>query len=77
MSNRSLIELNHDYCPRDDAGCLALGRALQAYLRCGDADLLPPGVRFRHYRHYSDPDPMAGRDQRRGADSEDHTPIIS
>ena len=61
MSNRSLIELNHDYCPHDDAGYLALGRALAAYMRGGDREELPNGVTFKHMRHHSNPDPMEGR----------------
>ena len=61
MSNRSLIEFNHDYCPRNDEECLALGRALRAYMRGADTDELPQGVVRKHYRHHSDPDPMEGR----------------
>lgn len=61
MSNRSLIEINHDYCPRDDAACLELGRALQAYMRAADVRELPAGVVRKHYRHHSEPDPMKGK----------------
>lgn len=61
MSNRTLIELNHDYCPRDEAEALALGLALQRYMRGADTAELPLGVLRKHYRHHSDPDPMAGR----------------
>lgn len=62
MSNRSLIEFNHDHCPRDDAACLALGRALQSYMRAADTRELPAGVTRKHYRHHSSPDPLAGRE---------------
>ena len=62
MSNRSLLEFNHDYCPRDEASCLALGMALQSYMRGADVDFLPPGVERKHYRHHSQPDPMEGRE---------------
>lgn len=59
MSNRSLLEFNHDYCPPDDdAACLALGRALRDYMRAADTDALPPGVVRKHYRHHSDPCPI-------------------
>lgn len=58
MSNRSLVELNHDYCPSDDAECLALGQALQAYMRAADPDELPVGVVRKHYRHHSEPCPI-------------------
>ena len=59
VSNRTLVELNHDYCPRDDAACLALGRALQAYMRAADRDELPQGVIWKYYRHHSEPCPVA------------------
>jgi len=58
MSNRSLLEFNHDYCPRDDAECLALGRALRDYMRAADVDDLPPGVVRKHYRHHSEVCPV-------------------
>lgn len=59
MSNRSLLEFNHDYCPTSDAECLELGASLSAYMRAADIRHLPPGVVRKHYRHHSDPDPMA------------------
>jgi hypothetical protein len=62
MSNRSLIEFNHDHCPRNDEECLSLGKALRSYMRGADTSELPPGVVRKHYRHHSDPDPMAGRE---------------
>lgn len=58
MSNRSLIEFNHDYCPTTDEECLMLGRALQQYMRNAEIGFLPAGVIRKHYRHHSDPDPM-------------------
>ena len=66
MSNRTLIELNHDYCPRNDADALELGRALMAYMRNANADELPQGVKFRHFRHHTAPDPMAKTAQANG-----------
>lgn len=62
MSNRSLLEFNHDYCPRNDAECLRLGRALRAYMRSAQTEDLPSGVDRKHYRHHSSPDPMEGRE---------------
>lgn len=59
MSNRSLLEFNHDYCPANDAECLALGKAMQSYMRAADGRELPPGVRRYDYRHHSDPDHAA------------------
>lgn len=62
MSNRTLIELNHDYCPRNDEECLKLGQALRRYMQSADTDELPAGVVRKHYRHHSDQDPMEGRE---------------
>jgi hypothetical protein len=59
VSNRSVLEFNHDHCPTNDAECLALGRAMQAYMRGADVRELPPGVRRYDYRHHSDPDHAA------------------
>lgn len=58
MSNRTLIELNHDYTPETDAEVLAFGQAIAAYMRSGDRRLLPKGVEFKWSRHHSDPCPM-------------------
>lgn len=66
MSNRTLIELNHDHCPRNAEQALQLGLALMAYMRAADPAELPQGVRFKHFRHHTDPDPMADRAQAEG-----------
>jgi hypothetical protein len=58
MSNRSLLEFNHDHCPRNDDDCLKLGRALRDYMRAADTRELPCGVIRKHYRHHSDPCPV-------------------
>lgn len=60
MSNRTLIEINHDYCPRPDQE-EEFGRRLANYMRSGDRRELPPGVTFKWMRHHSEPDPMKGR----------------
>lgn len=62
MSNRTLVELNHDYCRSgDDVSLLAWARQMHDYMRSGRKAELPPGVTFKHMRHHSDPDPMAGK----------------
>jgi hypothetical protein len=53
MSNRTLIELNHDYCPKD-ADTADWGSALQRYMRSGDKEKLPTGVSFIEMRHHSE-----------------------
>jgi hypothetical protein len=58
MSNRTLVELNHDYCPHGPTEEHDYGRALASYMRGADPAFLPPGVIRKHYRHHSDPDPM-------------------
>lgn len=62
MSNRTLVELNHDYCPpiRDDAKLLKWAKQMVHYMYSGDRRELPHGVTFKHMRHHSEPDPMAG-----------------
>lgn len=62
MSNRTLVELNHDFCPRgDDDSLIAWARQMRYYLSSGNRTELPPGVTFKHRRHHSEPDPMEGR----------------
>lgn len=57
MSNRTLIELNHDYCPRDYAEAAEFGRQIANYMRCGGKEHLPDGVTWKHMRHHSEPCP--------------------
>lgn len=61
MSNRTLVELNHDFCPGRSPQALVEWAAKMAnYMGSGDKRDLPYGVTFKHIRHHSDPDPMAG-----------------
>ncbi len=60
MSNRTLVELNHDFCPRNDQGSLLdWALKMRAYMTSGDKGYLPDGVTFKVRRHHSEPDPMA------------------
>ena len=62
MSQRTLVEMNHDYCPpRDDAALLTWARAMRSYLTSGDKRELPRGVVFVNRRHHSERDPCEGR----------------
>ena len=61
MGFRTLVELNHDYCPHDDdESLLKWAKAMRYYMGSGDKKDLPRGVTFKLMRHHSDPDPMAG-----------------
>lgn len=62
MSNRTLVELNHDFGPpiRDEAKLLEWAKQMSRYMHSGDRKDLPYGVTFKHMRHHSQPDPMAG-----------------
>lgn len=60
MSNRTLVELNHDQCPGRGGGeLLDWAMKMAAYMRSGDKKELPRGVTFKQMRHHSEPDPMA------------------
>lgn len=68
MSNRTLIELNHDYCPSfgrgqdkasGDAALLEWARRMQHYVASGDKSHLPDGVTWKHMRHHSESCPLA------------------
>ena len=56
MSNRTLVELNHDYCPLDKDS-QAWAEQMQSYMRSGNPADLPRGVTWKDYRHHSDPEP--------------------
>jgi len=60
MSNRTLVELNHDYCPNldNEEALLKWGEAIALYMKSGMSDYLPQGVEFKHIRHHTDPDPV-------------------
>lgn len=58
MSNRTMLEINHDYCPHTLQECAAFGKAIGTYLATGDPSHLPQGVTFFHMRHHSEPCPL-------------------
>lgn len=59
MSNRTLVELNHDFCPRSNhiEDLLSWAKAMTRYMSSGDQSELPHGVTFKHRRHHSEPCP--------------------
>ena len=58
MSQRSLLELNHDVVPADDASLLRWARQLVAFLRSGAPVDLPDGAVHKWTRHHSVACPM-------------------
>lgn len=57
MSNRTLLEFNHDYCPKD-ADLLEWAEKLRTYMSSGDKEYLPQGVEWKNMRHHSEPCPL-------------------
>ncbi len=59
MSNRTLVELNHDFAPGRSTQALAeWAQKLVTYMGNGDPRDLPYGVTFKHMRHHSAPCPL-------------------
>jgi hypothetical protein len=59
MSNRSLIEINHEFCPKgDDESLLAWARRVRRYVTSGERQDLPDGMTLKWSRHHSDPCPF-------------------
>lgn len=54
MSNRTLIELNHDYAPSSEHELLEWARCLRMYLTSGDKTCLPRGATFVAQRNHSE-----------------------
>lgn len=62
MSNRTLVELNHDFCPKDEE-LLQWATDIRSFMRTGTTEVLPTGVTFKHFRHHSEPEPGSQREQ--------------
>lgn len=58
MSNRSLLELNHDYSPQTEGELLQWSKDMMNYYRCADPAELPRGITRKYYRHHSEECPM-------------------
>lgn len=58
MSNRSLLEINHDTTPHNDDEILKWGKAMVQYLSSGDPRRLPNGVTWFGMRHHSEDCPL-------------------
>lgn len=60
MSQRSMLEFNHDLAPpiRDNESLLVWARQMALYFRSGEPEVLPAGVTFFARRHHSDECPL-------------------
>ena len=59
MSNRSMLELNHDEMPTVSGEVLvAWAEMMAAYFRSGDPKHLPRGATFFNMRHHSEECPL-------------------
>lgn len=58
MSQRSLLEFNHDKIPSDFDACVTWADKLLNHLRSGDCKDLPDGVASLWSRHHSEPCPV-------------------
>ena len=59
MSQRSLVELNHDYSPgKTDDELLQWAKKVRIYIGSGSKDDLPDGFEVKWRRHHSDPCPF-------------------
>lgn len=58
MSNRSMLEINHDHTPYKEEDKKIWLEKMMAYLACGNPKILPEGVTWFGMRHHSEPCPM-------------------
>lgn len=58
MSNRSMLEINHDYTPHTPEAKTRFLMGILNYLSSGDTDALPPGVTWFGMRHHSERCPL-------------------
>lgn len=58
MSNRTMLEINHDRYPHGPEEEQRWLRDMLAYLRSGDPTTLPRGVTWFGMRHHSEPCPL-------------------
>lgn len=58
MSNRSMLEFNHDYYPNGKKEEEWFFQSILRYMRSGNAVDLPQGVTWFGMRHHSDPCPL-------------------
>lgn len=58
MSNRTLVELNHDYVPFNEERKAQWVEKMCRYMSSGDPKDLPTGVTFKNIRHHSTECPL-------------------
>lgn len=54
LSNRTLIELNHDYCPKNERAAEIFGLKMQMFMMTGEESDLPQGAKLISWRHHSE-----------------------
>ena len=54
MSNRTLVEVNHDYTPHNEESLLGRAKKFKRYLGSGEPKNLPGGVTYMGRRHHSE-----------------------
>jgi len=54
MSNRTLVEINHDHTPHNEEALLEWSKNFERYLGSGEPKYLPHGVTYLGIRHHSD-----------------------
>ena len=58
MSNRTMVEINHDCTPQSDKELLEWAKSFQQYLGSGQPNTLPEGVTWFNMRHHSEECPL-------------------
>ena len=58
MSNRSMLEINHDFWPSGKDAEEKWLKSMLQYLASGNPEMLPPGVTWFGMRHHSSECPM-------------------
>jgi len=82
MSNRTLVEINHDYTPGTDEQLLAWAKSFRMMLGSGNPKLLPSGVTWFATRHHTEPcvagdPPLGWQNQKPPQEAEYATEAVS
>lgn len=64
MSNTSLLQFNHDYCPKN-SDLLDWAEQIRMYLQTADKCFLPDGIKQLEFRHSDDSSIYVRKPERR------------